>query len=264
MIHVLFVLTIASYAAAGALYVKQFFNDKSGLLRYAYPLMMLALVAHLLILVSAIEYNSTEQLSLSFVANMLAWLVTLTMFIANRFIKNLLFLPLVCIASIFFIIVDFKLPNTTGIDINMNAGLISHILLSLLSYGVLGICLLYACQLAYINYQLKMKSRVMLQGQLPPLLAVEHIMLKLMFIGTAALGAALLSGFIFVPNMLAEGYAHKTILSTLALITYLACMLIHYTKGLKARLLVVFNIIGIILLSLGYFGSRIVREILLS
>lgn len=264
MIQVLFVVTIACYFAAGFLYLKQFFKHSVALVKYSYPLTMIALLGHLAILATAIEESSSEQLSLSFVASMLAWLVTLTMFIANRLIKNLLFLPLVCVASVFVIAIDFSLPNTTGIHIDMSIGLISHILLSLVAYGILGICLLYASQLAYINYQLKIKSQVMIQGHMPALLSVEKIMIKLMLLGSAVLLIALLSGFLFIPNMFADGYAHKTVLSTLAMLTYAICILLHYTKGLKARILVIFNVVGICLLSLGYFGSRFVKEFLLN
>jgi ABC-type uncharacterized transport system permease subunit len=264
MLQVLFVFTIACYLAASVLYVKQFFHAQNASAKYALGLTTLGLLSHLIILSIAVQNSSSEQLSLSFVANMLAWLVTLTMFIANKFIKNLLFLPLVCTASVFVIAIDFSLPNTTGLHIDMSVGLISHILLSLVAYGILGICLLYASQLAYINYQLKMKRRSMIQGHLPPLMSVENIMVKLMVLGSALLIISLASGFVFVPNMFADGYAHKTVLSSLAALTYLICIALHYTKGLRARILVVYNIVGISLLSLGYFGSRLVKEFLMS
>lgn len=259
-----FLLTFIAYIAAGTFYTQQFFKQSSSTLRFALPLLMLALVGHLIILVLSIDAHSGEQLSLSFVAAMLAWLVTLTMLITNRFIKNLLFLPVVCFVSAFFITLEALLPPTTGIDVNMGIGMVSHILLSLIAFGVLSISMLYACQLAFINYQLKHKSRTMLTGNLPPLMSVEHILYQLMGLGAAFLAIALISGFVFVPNMLADGYAHKTLLSSMALACYLACIVLHKTIGLKARITVIFNFVGLLLLSLGYFGSRLVKELLLN
>ena len=139
----------------------------------------------------------------------------------------------------------------------------SHIILSLFAFGVLSISFLYALQLAYINYLLKHKQFSLANNQLPPLLSVESILTKLMIIGTSLLAIALVSGFVFVPNMFADGYAHKTVLSSSAFIVYLIALLLHHFSGLKARVLVTFNLVGVSLLTLAYFGSRFVREIIL-
>ena len=260
----MFGLALICYISAGALYVQQFFKQSSNLTKYAQPLLMLSLVGHLGILIISTRYHSGEQLSLSFVATMLAWLVTLTMLITHKFIKNLLFLPVVCFVSAFILLIDLFFPATTGITVNMSVGMISHILLSLVAFGLLSISMLYACQLAYIKHQLKLKSRTMISGHLPPLLSVENILIKIMTIGTVFLGAALASGFVFIPNMLENGYAHKTILSSIALCCYVACIVLHHFMGLKTRITIIFNFLGLFLLTLGYFGSRLVRDFLLS
>lgn len=262
LINILFGVTIFAYLAAGGLYVQLFF--KHIYTKYAQALITIALMGHLGVLIVGAQGHTSEQLSLAFVATMLAWLVTLTMFLSNRFIKNLLFLPVVCFVSAFFILLDIFFPATTGITVDMSIGIVSHILLSLVAFGVLSISMLYACQLAYINYQLKQKSRLMLSGHLPPLQSVERILYQLMTLGSVFLITALLSGFVFIPNMFADGYAHKTLLSSIALLCYLACILLHRFVGLKARITVMFNVIGLFLLTLGYFGSRIVKEFLLN
>ena len=262
--YVAFGLSLLCYLAAGVLYVQQFFKHTSPLIKYAQPLLMLALICHLGILVINTNYHASEQLSLAYVATLLAWLVTLTMLIANKFIKNLLFLPLVCFVSAFIISIDMFFPTTTGITVNMSVGVIIHILLSLVAFGLLSISMLYAFQLAYIKYQLKQKSRIMISGHLPPLLSVEKILMQIMIMGSVLLFAALISGFVFVPNMFADGYAHKTLLSSIALCCYLACILLHHFIGLQARMTIIFNCLGLFLLTLGYFGSRLVKEFLLN
>lgn len=259
-----FGLALLCYVSAGSLYIQQFFKQSSSVRKYAQPLLMLALIGHLGILIISTNNHNGEQLSLAFVATMLAWLVTLTMFIANRFIKNLLFLPIVCFVSAFIILIDLFFPATTGISVNMSVGMIIHIMLSLVAFCLLSISMLYAFQLAYIKHQLKQKSRIMISGHLPPLLSVEKILIQIMTFGTIMLLAALISGFMFIPNMFAEGYAHKTLLSSAALVCFLACILLHHFIGLKARVTIIFNCCGLFLLTLGYFGSRLVKEFLLN
>lgn len=261
--YLAFGLSLLCYLAAGSLYIQQFFKQSSSVIKYAQPLLMLALVFHLAILIINTQNHNGEQLSLAFVATMLAWLVTLTMFIANKFIKNLLFLPVVCFVSAFVISIDMFFPATTGISVTMSVGMILHILLSLVAFGLLSISTLYAFQLAYIKHQLKQKSRTMISGHLPPLLSVEKILIQIMTIGSVLLFAALASGFVFIPNMFADGYAHKTVLSSIALCCYLACIGLHHFIGLKARVTIIFNCVGLLLLTLAYFGSRLVKEFLL-
>ena len=261
--YFVFGLALLCYLSAGSLYIQQFFKQSSSAIKFAQPLLMIALVAHLGILLIGASQFSGEQLSLAFVATMLAWLITITMFIANRFINNLLFLPVVCFVSAFFIAIDLFFPTTTGISVYMSIGMVAHIMLSLLAFGVLSISTLYACQLAYIKHQLKQKSRIMISGHLPPLLSVEKILVQIMTIGSILLFTALISGFVFIPNMFADGYAHKTVLSSLALVCYLACILLHHFIGLKARVTILFNFSGLLLLTLAYFGSRFVKEFLL-
>lgn len=264
LINIAFVISILCYLLAGGIFTQKFFKKSEPSFGLAQVMIMLALLAHLAVLVLSSLEQSSEQLTLSFVATMLVWVVSLTTLISHRFINNLLFLPIVSFASAFILFVDLFSPTTTGIAVDMSIGMISHIMLSLLAFGLLSISMFYACQLAYINYQLKQKSRIMLDGHLPPLMAVEQILYKLMTLGTGILLFALVSGFLFVPNMLAEGYAHKTVLSSIALLSYLACIVLHHFVGLRARVTVVYNFAGLLLLTLAYFGSRFVKEVLLN
>jgi ABC-type uncharacterized transport system permease subunit len=257
-------LSMALYIIAGVQFSREFFGSRANRAKYATLALMAGAAIHLAILLLATRGHQNEQLSLTFVAALLAWLITITMLVANKFIKNLVFLPIVCFFSALFVMLHYIFPATTGITLNMSIGLVSHILLSLLAFGVLGISALYACQLSFINYQLKHKSKRMLHSGLPPLMSVESILYKLMTVGTLLLLVALGSGFIFVPNMFSDGYAHKTLLSSLALFTFILALGMHHTIGLKARSAVVFNVVGILLLGLGYFGSRIIKEWLLS
>jgi ABC-type uncharacterized transport system permease subunit len=258
------IFSMLLYVTAGAMFGREFFGQQANRTKFATIALMAAAFAHLVVLLLASREHQNEQLSLTYVAALLALLITITMFVANKYIRNLVFLPIVCFFSALFVLLHYVFPSTTGISVNMSVGLVSHILLSLLAFSVLGISTLYACQLSFINYQLKHKSKTMLNAGLPPLMSVERILYKLMTLGTAMLLIALLSGFVFIPNMFADGYAHKTVLSSMALLTFLVALIIHKAIGLRARSAIIFNLVGIFLLGLGYFGSRLVREWLLS
>ena len=262
-IFAVYLPTLCLYLWAGVALSKAFFAPHNRAKRLPQYLLYAAVLGHLgLIIISNIN-NQSEQLSITQVAVLLAWLVTITMLAANSYIKNLVFLPVVSFFSALFITLQIFVPQSPGIHVSMSFGLMTHIVLSLFAFGVLSISFLYALQLAYINYVLKHKQISLANNQLPPLLSVEHILTKLMIIGTVLLAIALASGFIFIPNMFTDGYAHKTLLSSCAFLVYLVALLLHHFSGLKARVLVTFNLVGVGLLTLAYFGSRFVREIIL-
>ncbi|MGQ8366796.1 cytochrome C assembly family protein [Glaciecola sp. 1036] len=256
-------LSILCYLASSGLLVRRFFSHTLQSAKKPIGVLLMGIICHLVLIVFAIAHNQGEKLSLTFVLLVIAWLISFSMFVANKYIRNLVFLPIVSLSAAIFVSLYALFPITTGIDANMSSGMIVHISLSMLAFGFLGISALYALQLSYINYQLKHKRHSLLKDDLPPLMAVEEILYKLMTVGSVILAAALISGFAFVPSMLAHGYAHKTILSTLALCIFAGALIYHKIRGLRARTAVWINIIGVSVLALSYFGSRLVQEFLL-
>ncbi|HCF7740561.1 TPA: cytochrome c biogenesis protein CcsA [Vibrio cholerae] len=144
------------------------------------------------------------------------------------------------------------------------ASLISFIIsLALFSYSTLSIGALYALQLAWLDHKLKSKKVFSINPNLPPLLLVERQLFKIILIGNLLLTGTLLTGFIFVQDMFAQGKAHKGILSFVAWIVYSILLWGHYRKGWRGKKVTWFAVAGATLLTLAYFGSRFVREIIL-
>ena len=123
---------------------------------------------------------------------------------------------------------------------------------------------LYAIQLLYLNYLLKHHRTHAFTGYLPPLMTVERYFFRLLSTGTALLLIAIISGFVFLNDMFAQGQSHKTILSLIAFTLYVIVLYMHGVKRARGRALVITSVIASIILSLAYFGSRFVKDILLS
>lgn len=144
-----------------------------------------------------------------------------------------------------------------------NLPLAGHISLSLLAYCVLIIATLYAIQFQYISRKLKSKDMLVVSNNFPPLMQVEKQQFQLLMIGTVLLSLALLTGFVYLDNMFSKSIAHKTVLSLIAWGLYVALVVGHKIRGWRGKTAVLTTIIGAFLLTLAYFGSRFVREILL-
>ncbi len=93
---------------------------------------------------------------------------------------------------------------------------------------------------------------------------VERQLFKIILIGTGLLTLTLITGSIFLEDMFARGTAHKSILSLVAWFVYSTLLWGHYRKGWRGRKVTWYAVAGASLLTLAYFGSRFVREIILS
>lgn len=94
---------------------------------------------------------------------------------------------------------------------------------------------------------------------------VERQLFKIILVGNSLLTVTLITGFIFIQDMLAQGKLHKAVLSLLAWGGVYSVLLWggHYQRGWRGRRVVWFSLIGAFLLTLAYFGSRFVKEIII-
>lgn len=234
----------------------------------ALALAAVALILHAIILSDTMLFvpgtDDGQNMSILNVASLVAWLISVTMFFASFKLPNTILLPVVFSFTALVVLLNQLLPDMHLTHYDIYPSLLIHISLSLFAYACLSIAFLYALQLAYINLRLKEKKASLLHSSLPPLMAVESILFKLLLVGTVLLTLSLISGFVFLENMFAKEQAHKTVLSLIAWFIFTSILIGHAKFGWRGKLVVSATIVGSLLLTLGYFGSRFVREVILS
>ena len=223
-----------------------------------------ALLLHLLILSNNILIAPGQNMSMLNVASLIAWLIALSMTLASFTMANIILLPVVYGFTALVVLFTLLIPDTYIVHIEVRPALLVHITIALFAYGSLMIATLYALQLSYISARLKQKQASLLHSSLPPLMAVERIFFKLLLVGTVLLTLSLLSGFVFLDNMFTKEQAHKTVLSLLAWLVYGAVLAGHHKLGWRGRPVIIATLIGSVLLTLAYFGSRFVKEVLIN
>lgn len=222
-----------------------------------------ALVAHAVSLY--LQLLTTEGLALGFfnAAALIAWLVVaLTLLSSLRAPVTTLLLGLYPMAMIAVVLAGLQGDHATTL-IAGQPGLLIHILLSILAYGILTIAAVQAMLLAVQNYQLKHKHPTRLIRTFPPLQTMERLLFQFLLCGVILLTLALLSGFIFLDSMLAREVAHKTLLSTLAWVVFSILLWGRHFRGWRGSYAIRWTLAGFLLLMLAYFGSKLVREFLL-
>jgi ABC-type uncharacterized transport system permease subunit len=260
------IVCFAFYLLAAGIIVAGMFKQKDPKHILSLICIVIALVLHFATLKSSIFIESApgQNMSMLNVASLVGWLISVTMVLASFKLPNTILLPVVYSFTGLLVLVSALVPNAHVVQINVQPTLLIHIGLALFAYTCLAIASLYALQVAYINYRLKEKNASLLHSSLPPMMAVENILFKLLFVGTVILTLSLITGFMFLENMFAKEQAHKTVLSLLAWAIYTSILIGHWSKGWRGKSVTWLTVIGGVLLTLGYFGSRFVREVLLN
>jgi ABC-type uncharacterized transport system permease subunit len=257
-------MCFALYIVASGVIVNGLFQHQGPNRRLSFTLAALALLLHIIILREAIFLEPGQNMSMLNVASLIAWLISLSMLLASFTMPNTILLPVVFGFTGLMVLLSPLISDAHIIQVNVQPALLIHISLALFAYTCLGIALLYALQLSYINLRLKEKKASLLHSSLPPLMAVERILFKLLLVGTVLLTLSLASGFVFLENMFANEQAHKTVLSLLAWLVYCVILFGHFRFGWRGKPIVAATVIGSVLLTLAYFGSRFVKEVILS
>lgn len=213
---------------------------------------------HLILSTGQVDFNLLNVVSL--VTLIIAMVVSVT---ALKFKVNLLLPVVYGFAGLWQLLMLF-IPNIEQIPLTTEKIIIiSHITVALISYSILVIATLYSFQVSYINYKLKSKN-LSAVNHLPPLMQVENQLFTILAAGVSCLLLSILTGFIFLDTLFNSANAHKTTLSIIALGFYLIILWGHYIKGWRGNKILTLNIIATGTLTLSYFGSRFVKEFILS
>ena len=139
-----------------------------------------------------------------------------------------------------------------------------HVVLSLFSAGFLTLAAAQAVTLATQDRLLHQRSQGRIVRALPPLQTMEQLLFVLIALGFFILSLALLSGLLFVDNLMAQHLAHKTVLSVIAWGLFGGLLWGRWRRGWRGRTAIRWTLSGYVLLLLAYFGSKLVLEQILN
>ena len=154
-------------------------------------------------------------------------------------------------------------PDTTGTFDGFSGGMLLHIGSSVLAYAVLTIAACQAAAVAAQDYQLRHRHTRGLVQILPPLQLMETILFELLWVGLILLTLAIASGMLFLEDIFAQHLVHKTVLTIAAWLLFATLLWGHHQLGWRSQTAVRFTLSGFTVLMLGYFGSKLVLEIIL-
>lgn len=138
-----------------------------------------------------------------------------------------------------------------------------HAWCALLAYATLAIAALLALLLWAQERALRRRELQRWMRALPPLIELESLLLRTIAVGFVLLTATLLTGALFVEDMLAQHLAHKTVFSVLSWLAFGVLLLGRWRLGWRGPVAVGWTLAAMALLGLAFFGSKFVLELVL-
>ena len=138
-----------------------------------------------------------------------------------------------------------------------------HAWLALLAYATLALAAVLAIFLWVQEGALRRREFPSWLRVLPPLTALETFLFRSIGVGFVLLSATLLTGVLFVENLLAQHLVHKTVLSGLSWLAFGGLLLGRWRRGWRGKRAVGWTLVAMGLLVLAFFGSKFVLELVL-
>ena len=261
-------LTSALYAAATLALFSSLASNAAPRRNLALGMTAVAAVLHAIVQFQTWMNHPLNQidvisaLSLCSLAVVALWASTLARHNAV-FESGLFALPIAAIANLLdWLVPDPPIAQGAGLA-GAAGGMVLHVMTSVLAFGILTLAGVYALLVLAVDHSLKRHELSPLVRNLPPLDRLENLLFKLIATGFVLFTAALISGLIYVDDLMAQHLVHKTVLAFVAWLVFGALLMGRWIRGWRGAFAVRMTLAGIALLLLSYFGSKLVLEVIL-
>lgn len=257
-------IAFACYLLATIAVAQRLYHPQGPRLKLVFSAATAGIVLHMLGLSQSMFTADGQNFSLINVSSLVCWLITASFTFAALRTPITLLLPIVFGFAAMVQFAVALLPAGQQVQhFEQNPWLLMHVIVAFIAYVILIMATLYSFQVSYISQRLKQKNPLHTGSVFPPLMQAEQLLFRLVFSGTLLLGCTLISGALFTADWFAKHNIHKNILSLLAFVLFSLLLLGHARLGWRGRIANGLTIAASLLLTLAYFGSRFVREILL-
>ena len=160
------------------------------------------------------------------------------------------------------LVLELSVPGNSVTRDDIPTGTIGHIILSIVAYSLLTIAAAQAVLLSLGDNLLRNRRLAVLRN-MPSLETMEQLMFEMVAWGLVFLTLSITSGFISLEDISIPGLWHHTVITLIAWVVFLVLLWGRYQLGWRGEIASRWALTGFVLLALGYFGSKVVLEIVL-
>ncbi|MCK5771863.1 cytochrome c biogenesis protein CcsA [Algiphilus sp.] len=222
-----------------------------------------AVLLHAVALLGDVFHDGVLHIGLLEAVSLVLWQASLLLLLSWRF------MPVVLLAMITFplsgamaIIAAWPTATQTGASVE-GWPLQLHVGLSVFAAGLFTLAALQSILLAFQSRYLHSGADPGGLRNLPPLQSMESALFGALWLAWGMLSASLLTGILFVDDLLAQHLVHKTVLSVVSWAVFLMLLWGHWRYGWRGRTALRWTWTGYAVLLTAYFGSKFVLEALL-
>lgn len=152
--------------------------------------------------------------------------------------------------------------GSTSIEIAKGKADIGHILIGVLSMSILMLAAMQSLLVLYVDNGLR-KHPANIYAWLGPLQSLERYLIQLLIIGFLFMSVSLALALNLSSESIGNQALHKIILTALSWLILAALLFGHYKRGWRGVFAAKLTLVGVFLLLLGYFGSKLVLEFII-
>ncbi|MBD3634867.1 MAG: cytochrome c biogenesis protein CcsA [Methylophaga sp.] len=259
-------LAFLLYLSSSAILIQRFVQKSQSAVKPGIPvgiLIIMALLFHAADIFFTMRAAGGWDLGLFSTFSVATWLMALiALIVGSRMPEShpgIVVYPLVALS----LMLRVELPSPEPPSLS-DPALEWHVLLSLAAYSLFMLAAIQAVVLAVQEKQLRRHHVAGIIRKLPPLQTMEKGLFQLIITGFALLTIGLITGFMFVDDLLAQHLVHKTVLSVIAWCVFAALLWGRLRHGWRGKTAVKWTLSGFGFLLLAYMGSKFVLEYLVN
>ena len=230
--------------------------------RYA---VLVPLALHTWLLAHSMFGSSGLYLGVGNAVSAILWLTVTIYWLGNFHYKldglQSLVMPAAAVASLLPALLPsaHPLPNTEFAVFKL------HLLIAMLAYSLFTIGSLHVLLMALLERRLHHGVLSGTLQRLPPLLAMEALLFRIIWAGFILLTLTLASGVVFSEELFGKAarFNHKTLFGVISWLIFAALLAGRHIYGWRGRVAVRWTLAGFLMLILAYIGSKFVLEVIL-
>lgn len=221
-----------------------------------------AIAVHGFFLYLLIDTTTTQNLTLFNMMSLTNWLAMMVL-LFNSFKRNVT-LMMVIIGSFALIssLLGMLYPGESSTKLSGHWASLLHIFSAITSTGLLMLAAVQAILVAFADKRLR-SHPTNLPAFFPPLQSLERFLFQLLLLGFILMSGSLIIALFFLQESFSSQPLHKSVLSSLSWIIFGVLLAGHQLKGWRGTTAAKWTLSGFALLSIGYFGSKLVLELIL-
>lgn len=223
------------------------------------------LALHTWLLAGAVLAPDGLHLGVGNSVSVILWLTVLIYWLGNFHYRldglQALVLPVAAVAAL----LPAVFPSLKPVPNSDLAAFKLHLLIAMLAYSLFTIASLHVLLMALLERRLHDGALPRALRGLPPLLAMETLLFRIIGAGFILLTLTIASGVAFSEELFGKAATlnHKTVFGLLSWIIFAALLGGRHIYGWRGRIAVRWTLAGFLMLVLAYLGSKFVLEVIL-